>query len=202
MTEMNSVSRFFVNLSANRRASRALRWVRESGAIPEAASCLEIGCGNASFGARFVETFQPSHYVATDLDPTQLASARVNLAQRYPDAMPPTLMLREADMLHLPFADYDFNVVLTFVTLHHASPNHHEFGPVTQALSEIDRVLRRGGVLIYQEFLHREPIRRWLVDHRYTIEQLSRGWRLEFVIARKTVDPAAKVLPPWGAPPG
>lgn len=185
MTEMNPVSRFFVNLSAARRSRRAYEWVHDNVTIPSGVSCLELGSGNGYFAARFVEGFRPAQYVATDLDPHQVAAAADTMRKRFGGALPTSLVLREADMLHLVFPDSSFDVVFAFVSIHHASPNHFEFGPVPQALAEIDRVLRPRGLVVYQEILHKEPIRQWLADHRYTLERIYRSWRIESVVARK-----------------
>ncbi|MFZ3355372.1 MAG: class I SAM-dependent methyltransferase [Thermoplasmata archaeon] len=186
MPEMNAFSRFFVNLSARRRANRSYARMRTDAPIPPSAVCLEIGCGSGELAARFVEGFRPAQYVATDLDPRQLELAQRTLQRRFPSGSPSALVFREADVLHLPFADVSYDVVLALVTIHHASPSHHDFSRVPQALSEIDRVLRPGGLLIYEEFLHLEPIRQWLTDHGYTLVHVRRRWRLETVVARKS----------------
>jgi SAM-dependent methyltransferase len=186
MTEMNPVSRFFVNLSAARRSSRAYDWVRKNAAIPAAATCLELGCGNAYFATRFVAGFHPKLYVATDFDPHQLTAAEATVRKRFGDSPPSSLLLRQADMLHLPFENGSFDVVLAFVAIHHASPNHFDFTPIPQALAEIDRALRPRGLLVYQEILHKEAIRGWLADHAYSLDQIHRGWRIESVVARKS----------------
>ncbi|MGD0250379.1 MAG: class I SAM-dependent methyltransferase [Thermoplasmata archaeon] len=183
---MNALSRFFVNLSASRRAAQEYRWIRTDVPIPRAAVCLEIGCGNGELAARFVEGFQPARYVATDLDQRQLDGARRTVGRRLRSQPPSSLVLREADVLHLPFEDTTFDVVLAFVMLHHASPTHHDFSGVPHALSEIDRVLRPGGLLVYAEIFHQEPIRRWLTDHGYTLGPIRRRWRHESVVARKS----------------
>jgi ubiquinone/menaquinone biosynthesis C-methylase UbiE len=187
MPEMNVVSRFFVNLSARRRARRAYARVRADAPIPAAAVCLEIGCGSGEFAARFVEGYQPAQYVATDFDPRQLDVARRTLQLRFSSGPPSSLVLREADMLKLPFAEASYDVVLAFVTIHHASPSHHDASRVPEALSEIDRVLRPGGLLIYEDFLHLELIRKWLSDRAYTLVRVRRRWRFESVVARKPV---------------
>jgi SAM-dependent methyltransferase len=186
MPEMNSFSRYFVNLSASRRANRNYRWVRAEAPIPPGARCLEIGCGNGELARRIVDGFQPAEYVATDVDPRQVEDARKNIDRRY-DARPPaSLLLRQSDMLGLPDADASFDVVLAFVALHHASPTHHDASRLPRALSELDRVLRPGGLLIYQEFLHLAAIRGWLADHGYSIERTRRRWKHESIVARKT----------------
>lgn len=200
MVEMNRVSRFFVNRSAARRAARAFEWVRSEVPIPPASHCLEIGCGNASFAARFVEGFQPAEYVGTDLDPHQLDAARVALARRFPNGIPPVLALRPASMLDLPFGAGSFDIVLAFVAIHHASHHHRDFSEVPRALAELDRVLQPGGALVYQEILHRAAIRHWLTDHAYRIERYRSRWRFEFVAARKPS--AAPEKPPAGTPSG
>ncbi len=186
MTEMNRVSRFFVNLSAARRAARAYDWIRREAPIPRAARCLEIGCGHGDLAARIVEGFQPAQYVATDLDPLQVESARRAVGKRYPSGPPPALILRTADMVHLPFEDASFDVVLAVVALHHAGQSHHDPAGIPEALSEIDRVLRPGGLVVYQEFLHKELIRKWLADHGFSIDRIRRRRRHESVVASKS----------------
>ncbi len=185
MTEMNPISRFFVNLSARRRSNRRYAWISSGVAIPASSRCLELGCGNAIFAAQFVEKFRPSSYEATDLDPEQLTRARRVLARRFPAGVPAELHLQEANMLQLPFPDSTLDVVLAFVTLHHAGEDHHDFAAVQRALSEVNRVLRPGGRLVYEEFLHRDAIRSWLGSKGFVIERVDRRFRLERVAARK-----------------
>jgi len=195
---MNPISRFFVNASSSRRAAREYQWIRTGVSIPPAARCLEIGCGNGHFALRFVEGSRPAEYVATDLDPHQVEEARRTLAKRYPTGAPPGLVLRAADMLQLPFPNGSFDLVLAFVAIHHASPSHHDFSRIPQALSEFDRVLRPGGLLVYQEILHREAIRNWLTVHGFALDQVRRQWRRESVVARKSARSVGAAAPSNG----
>ena len=196
MTEMNPVSRFFVNQSATWRSRRTYGWVRTDVVVPESVTCLEIGSGSGEFAARFVRGFRPFRYVATDVDPHQLEVAKATIRKRLQSELPPSLVLREADMLHLPFDPRSFDLIFAFVAIHHASPDHHDFGSVPQALSEIDRVLRPGGQIVYQEFLHKAAIRDWLHRHQYEILRLHARWRLESVVARKpSLSPAVSASP-------
>lgn len=183
MPEMNPIGRFFVNLSARRRAARNYNWIRRDAAIPVAATCLEVGCGNGSLAARILDGFHPSLYVATDFDVRQVEAARRAFTRRYPSGIPSSLLLQQADMLHLPFTDRSFDVVFAFVTIHHVSPTHGDFSRVPDALTELTRVLRPGGILVYQEFLHKARIREWLGGHGYSIERIRTRWRLESVVA-------------------
>jgi ubiquinone/menaquinone biosynthesis C-methylase UbiE len=169
MPEMNPVSRFFVNTFTGRINRRRYRWLAANLRLPPAAACLEIGCGNGDLAARIVEGLAPARYVATDVDPHQIAVAQRRLARQYPRGLPPSLELREASMLNLPFPSAAFDVVLAYVVLHHASPTHRDFTHVPVALAEIDRVLRPGGKLVYEEFLHKESIRSWFLERGYGV---------------------------------
>lgn len=191
MAEMNRISRFFVNRFNSRRNARIFGWIQEDGSLPAGAACLEIGCGNGDLASRIVDRLRPSRYVATDLDPRQLDAARRHLADRYPGALPRCLEFREADMLHLPFDDASFDAVVAVVSIHHASPNHHDPSEVPRALAEIDRVLRPGGALLYEEILHKDVLRAWLGDHGYVLGGVQRGFKREAVVARK---PGGSVL--------
>ncbi len=185
MAEMSRISRFFVNAFNAPRNARLLRWIRDSKALPKDAVCLEVGCGNADLAARVMIAFHPTRYVATDLDADQISVARAHLARHYRGRKPLGLELRTADMLHLDFPDGLFDAVLAVVAIHHASPNHHDPAEVPRALAEIDRVLRPGGVLIYEEILHKERIRAWLTEHGYALSGIQRRFKRESVVAKK-----------------
>lgn len=187
MAEMNAISRFFVNRFNARRNARIYGWIRDHAALPPRAVCLEIGCGNGDLAARIVDGLRPERYVGTDLDPRQLDSARRHLTERYPTGLPASLELREADMLRLPFPNGSFDMVVAIVSIHHASPNHHDPAQVPSALAEINRVLRPGGALVYEEILHKDMIRSWLADHGYTVAAIERGLKRESVVARRPV---------------
>ncbi len=185
MAEMGRISRFFVNRFNARRNVRILGWMRQNVSLPAGSICLEIGCGNGDLASRVVDGFRPALYMATDLDPRQVVAAKAHLARRYPDGMPSAVELRTADMLHLTFADASFDAVVAVVSIHHASPNHHDPSGVPRALAEIDRVLRPGGVLVYEEILHKERIRAWLGEHGYMLSGIQRGFKRESVVAKK-----------------
>jgi len=103
MAELNALARWHVNAFARRRNARRYAWVRENLSLAPGAACLEIGCGNGGMAALLVEGLRPARWVATDLDPRQIQLAHRTLARRYPDGLPPSLELRTADMLQLPF---------------------------------------------------------------------------------------------------
>jgi ubiquinone/menaquinone biosynthesis C-methylase UbiE len=185
VAELNPVSRFFVNLFAGRRSARRYAWVRAHLPLDPGATCLEIGCGNGEMAARMVDGLRPGRYVATDLDPKQVETARSHLRDRYPEGPPPPLELRPADMLQLPFPDRSFDVVFAFTALHHASASHHDFSGVPRALAEVDRALRPGGFLVYEEIVHKPQFRAWLAGHGYQVRASRRRWPHDSVVAQK-----------------
>src|SRR5205807_10186896 len=185
MAEMNRISRFFVSRSSARRNTRIYEWIRANLSLPPGATCLEVGCGSGDMAARLVDGFLPARYVATDLDPRQLDAAREALARRYPNGPPVALELRTADMLDLPFTDASFDAVFAFVAIHHASPKHRDFANVPRALSEIDRVLKPEGSLVYEEIEHKARIREWLAERGYALTGVERGWKRGSVIVTK-----------------
>ncbi len=189
MAEMGQVSRFFVNRSTGRRNRRIYGWLAPNLGLREGAACLEIGCGNGDMARRIVEGFRPARYAATDLDPRQIEAARSHLASLYGDGLPPSLELRTADMLALPFPDASLDVVFAFVSLHHADTHHRAFVNVPKALAEVDRVLRPGGRFAYTEMVNRDRVREWLVDRGFSIAAESRAWRRDAVVAVKRSPP-------------
>ncbi len=190
MAEMNAVGRFFVNAFSARRSRRRYAWIRAQLTLPPGSTILEVGCGNADLAARMTDGFAPVRCVAVDLEPRQIEAARQNLARRYPAGAPAALELRAADMLGLPFPPAQFDAVLAFEALHHAGPDHHDFERIAGALAEIDRVLRPGGVLVYEDFVRTDRLQSWLAGHGYAIGPVLRRRRHESAIARKPRDPA------------
>jgi ubiquinone/menaquinone biosynthesis C-methylase UbiE len=186
MTEMSPVARFFVNTFTGRVNRRRYQWLAENVHLPARPTALEVGCGNGDLAARVVDGMDPARYVATDLDPDQIAAASRHLARRYPRGIPAPLELQEANMLELPFPANCFDLVLAYTVLHHASATHRDFSQVPRALVEIDRVLRPGGNLVYEEFLHKEKIRAWLSEHGYAIAAVGHRWSRETVAAVKS----------------
>jgi ubiquinone/menaquinone biosynthesis C-methylase UbiE len=188
MTEMDTVSRFFVNRFKGRANQRRYEWLKANLVLRPRATCLEIGCGNGDIAARIVDGLAPERYVATDLDLRQIEVARRYLARRYPHGPPEALELREADMLHLPFPDASFDAVFAFAVIHHASPSHRDFTNVPRALAEIGRVLRPTGILAYEEFVHKDGIREWLQKRDYVLAAVGHRGTREMVVAAKSAE--------------
>jgi ubiquinone/menaquinone biosynthesis C-methylase UbiE len=204
MAEMNPVARWFVNHFKARANVRLYDWVASHLTLPPASICLEVGCGNANMAVRIFDGMGPARLVATDVDPRQLDAARRLLEARYAQAVPAGLELRPADLVRLPFPDAGFDAVFAFAALHHAGAHHRDPSRLGDALTEVDRVLRPAGVLVYEEFLHKPLLRRWLAEHGYREQAHRGGWRRECAVWSKPSDASAGSSPspgPAGAPP-
>jgi ubiquinone/menaquinone biosynthesis C-methylase UbiE len=185
MAEMNPISRWFVNHVKGRANARLYAWLHEHLVLPPASVCLEVGCGNGNMAIRIMDGMSPARLVATDLDLHQLEAAGRLIQRHYSTGVPSGLELRPADMLRLPFPDRGFDAVFAFASLHHVGAHHRDPSRLPQALAEIDRVLRPDGYLAYEEFLHKERLREWLLGHGYLLTAQDRRWRRERVLARK-----------------
>ena len=103
---------------------------------------LDVGCGNA----RLLKTVQQVnvHYTGVDNSQGMLLMAQKN----FPDQ---TFLL--GDVLALPCADNTFDVVVCLATLHHIPSNALR----RQAMQELVRVLKPGGIVIVRNWHYRSP---------------------------------------------
>ena len=105
---------------------------------------LEIGCGNGEVSRYIAKTYMGS-VTATDIDSGQI-DANLKVKDRISN-----LTFKVADAVNLPYENDSFDVVISFGVLHHIEGWQ-------KALSEIDRVLRPGGYIIYAEVIYPEAI--------------------------------------------
>jgi len=110
-------------------------------ALEPGASILEVGCANGVSTKLLVDTVRPRRLVAFDFDPSMVERARRRLG-RLPAGRP--IALAVADATHMPFADGEFDAVFEAGVVHHV-PQWRE------ALKEMGRVLRPGGLLLFAE---------------------------------------------------
>ncbi len=100
----------------------------------DGARVLELGCGKAEKTRLLVETGRPQEIVALEVDDIQ---HRRNL--QLTDL--PTVHFRHGGAEAIPEADASVDIVLMFKSLHHVPMQHMD-----QALGEIARVLKPGGL--------------------------------------------------------
>lgn len=141
---MNSLEKLLINNPARtmmlRRLAAAL--LRRAGTSLPNKAVLEIGCGRGAGTELLLRHCGADRVHAFDFDPAQLAGAR----KRHRANGEHRAMLFQGDAARLPFDDARFDVVVEFAILHHVPE-----WPL--ALREIARVLRPGGVFLYEEYL-------------------------------------------------
>jgi len=96
---------------------------------------LELGAGSGAMADGMARTFPELQLTVTDIDPAMVDAARKHLSTR------PNIRVERADVTDLPFANGTFDVVTSYLMLHHVVEWR-------RALSEASRVLRPGGVFI------------------------------------------------------
>lgn len=183
MAEMNRFSRWMINRRTESRGRRALAKLGPNLTIVPTSHVLELGAGGGGLLALVLERYHPARLVGTDYDPAQKEAAERFLTARW-GKLPPSVELRTADALALPFADASFDVVFAMMMLHHVEEHLKAYVRRPQALREVRRVLRPGGVFVYSEILRRKEIRATLAELGFTQLFLSAGWRRDHAIFR------------------
>jgi SAM-dependent methyltransferase len=110
---------------------------------------LEIGSGAGAMAEQLVARYPRANVTATDLDVRMVVAARRRL-----DGRPGVAAVAQADVTDLPFDDGSFDVVASFLMLHHVIEWE-------QALAEASRVLRPGGSLVGYDLLD-TTLTRWV----------------------------------------
>jgi len=114
------------------------------GGRPGDAVVLDAGCGVGLYTREFARSGFRVH--GCDHSPGMLREARLAVEGLSP-AERRLVELHEADIRRLPFGDGEFDVVLLSLVLHHVARDSERQG-VIEALTELNRVLRPGGVLV------------------------------------------------------
>jgi ubiquinone/menaquinone biosynthesis C-methylase UbiE len=96
---------------------------------------LEIGGGSGAMADGAARLFPRAHLTVTDIDPDMVAVTRRRVAAH------DNVVVEQADVTDLTFGDESFDVVTSYLMLHHVIGWR-------EALAEAARVLRPGGVLV------------------------------------------------------
>ena len=100
---------------------------------------LEISCGHGGGASYLVRTLSPADYVGLDFNPEG-----IRFCQKRHAAVA-GLRFIHGDAEHLPFPDGAFDIVINVEA-------SHCYGDFPRFLSEVARVLRPGGHLLYADF--------------------------------------------------
>jgi ArsR family transcriptional regulator len=134
--------------------------------LPEGVTVLEIGIGTGGLLTELAD--RASQVIGVDHSPAMLEEAR----RRLTAAAITGVELRLGEMSHLPLPDASVGCVVANMVLHHAA------NPA-QVLSEIRRVLARGGSLLLADLARheREAAREQLADQWLGFEEAElAGW--------------------------
>lgn len=119
----------------------ALQGVRPKG------KALEVGGGSGAMAQALLTAFPDLRLTVTDFDEDMLGKARSLLA-RFSERVD----IRRADATGLPFGDSTFDLVFSFIMLHHVVEWE-------KAIGECLRVLKPGGSLVGYDLLSTAPMR-------------------------------------------
>jgi SAM-dependent methyltransferase len=120
----------------------------EIGRQPDGSAILDVPCGGG-VALRGLRPGQDVRYVAADIAPAMLERTRAAARSRGVDRRVEAVL---ADVGRLPFADGEFDLVVSFTGLH-CFPAPH------QAVREMARVLHPGGVLTGSALLEDTGVR-------------------------------------------
>jgi SAM-dependent methyltransferase len=120
--------------------AREIRFFKELCDVPPAARVLEVGCGRGAGARLILRSFRAEYVHAIDLDPAMVRRAKRWTRPR----LAPRLGFQVADAQALPFGDGSMDVVVNFGIIHHLEDWR-------RGIREIARVLRPGGLFLFEE---------------------------------------------------
>jgi ubiquinone/menaquinone biosynthesis C-methylase UbiE len=120
--------------AGQRRAARRAQYFIQLGELTRDTKVLEIGCGTGVFTRQIALT--GAAVMAVDISPDFVAKSRQNVTDR-------NVSFKVEDIHALSLPDEAFDAVIGSSILHHLD--------IIQALSEIKRVLKTGGHIVFTE---------------------------------------------------
>ncbi len=135
MPVMSAIEGAFCRSSPWRSFARrsVLPWALDG--HPLAGEVLEIGGGSGAMATGVARTYPEARLTVTDVDDAMVASARHRLS-RFPN-----VEVAKADVTNLPFEPARFDIVTSYLMLHHVID-------WVDALAEVARVLKPGGAFV------------------------------------------------------
>ncbi len=147
---------------------RKLRLISSEVQLPDDVYILSVGCGMGGEVEALFDILGAGRVDAFDLDPEQVRRAEKRLLNRYADR----LKLSVGNVESIDAEDKTYDGVIALGVIHHTLDKE-------KAVSEISRVLKDGGVYLFEEPLKAltlNPIARLVADHpvqsQFTWEEL------------------------------
>lgn len=154
---MNSAEKAILNNPVRRALQRYYEapLLSRLGADVTGAHVLEVGCGEGAGAQTLLNRLGAARVTAVDLDPSQVRRAQRRLRDE------DRAQVQLGDVTALPVADGSVDAVADFGIIHHV-PDWRA------AITEIARVLKPGGQLVFEEVTSHALDRatyRWLFEH-------------------------------------
>jgi ubiquinone/menaquinone biosynthesis C-methylase UbiE len=109
---------------------------------------LEVSCGHGGGASYLMRTLRPERYTGLDLNPTGIRFCRRQ------HGSVPGLDFVQGDAEALPFPDQRFDAVINV-------ESSHCYASFPRFLTEVARVLKPGGHLLYADFRFAEDVAAW-----------------------------------------
>src|SRR3989344_3027082 len=152
------------DMALKRRAKEIIEEINPS----EGERILEVGCGDGNYLHLLSSMgFKRLSLIGVDIDENSLKSAKRNLKGR-------RIKLLKADVLgKLPFAANTFDKIIMSEVCEHLSDD-------VKGLTEVKRVLRKGGILVVTVPNHNYPLLwdpvNWILEHFFNTHVSSGFW--------------------------
>lgn len=186
--KLNRMERWAVNNPLRPLQQRLeIRWLTKRCGLAPGGRVLEVGCGRGAGSALIKETFEPAVIHAMDLDIEMIRRAHAYLAPEMREGIASCV----GDGTRLPYRDGTMDAVFGFGVLHHI-PDWQ------QALAEIVRVLKAGGVYCFEELypsLYQNVLTKRLLLH--PAENRFRSGDLQRAMKDAGLMPGDALEDPW-----
>jgi ubiquinone/menaquinone biosynthesis C-methylase UbiE len=136
---MNRINKFFVN--TNLRTQKSLQQAKkmlDRIDLSSSKKVLDIGCGDGTISS-FISKNYGLKVIGIDIDPDQIKKAKQKNSENK------NLIFLQENSVNL--SDNDFDLVITLNVFHH-------FKDWWKKLEEINRLLKKGGFLIFTGFVY------------------------------------------------